>query len=71
MDGDLAGIGRGFHLLAEHIMEEVEVVADEEQEQRSFRELEEKTVEEQGQERPGGLSECGRSMPCRHWPPFR
>lgn len=31
VDGDAAGIGRGFQLPAEDIMEEVEVVADEEQ----------------------------------------
>uniref|UniRef100_A0A4W2DQI2 TSPY n=1 Tax=Bos indicus x Bos taurus TaxID=30522 RepID=A0A4W2DQI2_BOBOX len=41
--------------LAEDIMEELEVVADEEQEQRSSQELEEKMVEEQ--DRPGGLNE--------------
>ena len=57
VDGDVAGIGREFQLLAEGIMEEVEVVADEEQEQWSSKELEEKRVEEQGQDRPGGLSE--------------
>ncbi|XP_059740252.1 testis-specific Y-encoded protein 1-like [Bos taurus] len=57
VDGDVAGIGREFQLLAEDIMEEVEVVADEEQEQRPSQELEEKTVEEQGQERPGGPCE--------------
>ena len=57
VDGDVAGIGREFQLLAEGIMEEVEVVADEEQEQWSSKELEEKRVEEQGQDRPGGPSE--------------
>lgn len=57
VDGDVAGIGREFQLLAEDIVEEVEVVADEEQEQRPSQELEEKTVEEQGQERPGGPCE--------------
>ncbi|XP_070223107.1 testis-specific Y-encoded protein 1-like [Bos mutus] len=57
VDGDVAGIGREFRLLAEDIMEEVEVVADEEQKQWSSQELEEKTVEEQGQDRPGGPSE--------------
>ena len=29
--GDVAGIGRGFQLTAEDIMEEVEIVADEQQ----------------------------------------
>ena len=43
--------------MQEDIVEEVEVVADEEQEQRPSQELEEKTVEEQGQERPGGPCE--------------
>lgn len=57
VDGDVAGIRREFRLLAEDIMEEVEVVADEEQKQWSSQELEEKTVEEQGQDRPGGPSE--------------
>ncbi|KAJ1057324.1 hypothetical protein K5549_022101, partial [Capra hircus] len=46
-----------FQLLAEDIIEDVEVVADEEQQQGSSQELEEKTVEEQSQERPGGPSE--------------
>ena len=50
VDGDVAGIRREFRLLAEDIMEEVEVVADEEQKQWSSQELEEKTVEEQGRE---------------------
>ncbi|KAB0354195.1 hypothetical protein FD755_023120 [Muntiacus reevesi] len=45
VDGDEAGIGRECQLLAEDVMEEVEV------------ELEEKTVEEQGLERPRGPSE--------------
>ena len=57
VDGDVAGIGGEFQLLAEDIMQEVEVVADEEQEQWSIQELEEKMVEKQGQDRPGGLSE--------------
>ena len=39
------------------IIEDVEVVPDEEQQQGSSQELEEKTVEEQSQERPGGPSE--------------
>ncbi|DAA33788.1 TPA: testis-specific protein-like, partial [Bos taurus] len=56
VNGDGAGIGREFQLLAEDIMEEVEVVTDEEQEQWSSQELE-KTVEEQGQDRLGGPSE--------------
>nr|XP_019812134.1 PREDICTED: testis-specific Y-encoded protein 1-like [Bos indicus] len=57
VDRDVAGIRRVFQLLVEDIMEEVEVVADEEQKQWSSQELEEKTVEEQGQDRPGGPSE--------------
>ena len=57
VDGDVAGIGGEFQLLAEDIMQEVEVVADEEQDQWSSQELEEKMVEKQGQDRPGGLSE--------------
>ena len=50
VDGDVAGIGWKFQLLAEDIMEEVEAVADEQREQWSSQELEKKTVEEQGQE---------------------
>ncbi|KAB0337008.1 hypothetical protein FD755_025777, partial [Muntiacus reevesi] len=57
VDGDEAGIGRECQLLAEDVMEEVEVVADEERDQGSSQELEEKTVEEQGLERPRGPSE--------------
>ena len=57
VDGDVAGIGWKFQLLAEDIMEEVEAVADEQWEQWSSQELEEKTVKEQGQDRPGGPSE--------------
>ncbi|KAI4529156.1 hypothetical protein MG293_020830 [Ovis ammon polii] len=57
VDGDVAGIRRGFQLLAEDIIEDVEVVAGEEQQQGSSLELEEKTMEEQCQERPGGPSE--------------
>ncbi|KAF4008076.1 hypothetical protein G4228_019675 [Cervus hanglu yarkandensis] len=57
VDGDEAGIGRECQLLAEDVMEEVEVVADEERDQGSSQELEEKTVEELGLERPGGPSE--------------
>lgn len=52
VDGDVAGIGWKFQLLAEDIMEEVEAVADEQWEQWSSQELEEKTVKEQGQDRP-------------------
>ncbi|XP_060994108.1 testis-specific Y-encoded protein 1-like [Dama dama] len=57
MDGEEAGIGRVCHLLAEDVMEEVEVVADEERDQGSSPDLKEKTLEEQGLERPGGPSE--------------
>ncbi|XP_043316145.1 testis-specific Y-encoded protein 1-like [Cervus canadensis] len=57
VDGDAAWIGQVCQLLAEDVMEEVEVVADEERDQGSSQELEEKTVEEQGLERPGGPSE--------------
>ncbi|KAI4529162.1 hypothetical protein MG293_020836 [Ovis ammon polii] len=57
LDAVVAGTGWGFQLLAEDIIEDVEVVADEEQQQGSSQELEEKTVEEQSQERPGGPSE--------------
>uniref|UniRef100_A0A452FID1 Uncharacterized protein n=1 Tax=Capra hircus TaxID=9925 RepID=A0A452FID1_CAPHI len=51
VDGVMAGFRRDFQLL------DVEVVPDEEQQQGSSLELEEKTVEEQCQERPGGPSE--------------
>ena len=44
VDGDVAGIGWKFQLLAEDIMEEVEAVADEQWEQWFSQELEEKTV---------------------------
>ncbi|KAB0337112.1 hypothetical protein FD755_025740, partial [Muntiacus reevesi] len=57
VDGDEAGIGRECQLLAEDVMEEVEVVADEERDQGSSQQLEEKTVEEQGLERPRDPSE--------------
>ena len=60
VDRDEAGIWRECQLLAEDVMEKVEVVAGEEQFQRSSQELD-KTVEEQGLERPGGPSE--RPMP--------
>ncbi|OWK14940.1 hypothetical protein Celaphus_00000474 [Cervus elaphus hippelaphus] len=57
VNGEEAEIRWECQLLAEDIMEEVEVVADKEQEQQSSQELEEKTVEEQGLKRHGGLSE--------------
>ncbi|KAI4529153.1 hypothetical protein MG293_020827 [Ovis ammon polii] len=57
VDVVVAGTRRMFQLLPEDIIEDVEVVADEEQQQGSSQELEEKTVEEQSQERPGGPSE--------------
>ena len=56
-DGDMVRIRQVFQLLAEDIILDVEVVPDEEQQQGSSPELEEKTVEEQCQERPGGPSE--------------
>ncbi|KAB0340935.1 hypothetical protein FD755_024594 [Muntiacus reevesi] len=46
VDGDEAGIGRECQLLGRHIMEEVEVVVDEEREQRSSQELEKETLED-------------------------
>ena len=52
VDGDVVGIRRVFQLPVEDIMEEVEVSADEEQQQGSSQELEEKMLEKQGQERP-------------------
>ncbi|OWJ99020.1 hypothetical protein Celaphus_00019601 [Cervus elaphus hippelaphus] len=45
-------------LLAEDVMEDVKVVADEEQEEGFSQELVEKTVEEQGLQRLGSPSEC-------------
>ena len=57
LNGDMAGIGWEFQLLVEDIIEEVEVLTDEEWEQGSSQEMEEKMVEEQGQERHGSLSE--------------
>ena len=56
-DRDMVRIRRVYQLLAEDIILDVEVVPDEEQQQGSSLELEEKTVEEQCQERPGGPSE--------------
>ncbi|KAI4529160.1 hypothetical protein MG293_020834 [Ovis ammon polii] len=56
-DRDMVRIRRVYQLLAEDIILDVEVVPDEEQQQGSSLELEEKTVEEQCQERPGGTSE--------------
>ena len=52
VDGDVVGIRQVFQLPVEDIMEEVEVSADEEQQQGSSQELEEKMLEKQGQERP-------------------
>ena len=46
VDGVMAGTGWVFQVLAEDIIEDVEVVADEEQQQGSSQELEKKTVEE-------------------------
>ena len=57
LDRDMAGIRRVFQLLVEDIMEEVEVLADEEQQQGSSQDLEEKMLGNQGQERLGGLNE--------------
>lgn len=57
VDGDEVGVGRVCQLLAEDVMEEVEVVIDEERDQGFSQELKEKTLEEQGLERPGGPSE--------------
>ncbi|KAF4008596.1 hypothetical protein G4228_020361 [Cervus hanglu yarkandensis] len=57
VDRDEAGIRRVCQLLAEDFMEEVEAVADEEQDQGSSQELKEKTLQKQGLERPGGPSE--------------
>ena len=57
VDRDMAGIRRVFQLLVEDIMEEVEVLADEEQQQGSSQDLEEKMLGDQGQERLGGLNE--------------
>ena len=57
VDRDVAGIRRVFQLLVEDIMEEVEVLADEKQQQGSSQDLDEKILEEQGQQRPGGLNE--------------
>ena len=53
----MAGIKRVFQLLVGDIMEEVEVLADEEQQQGSSQKLEEKKLEEEGKETPGGLNE--------------
>nr|XP_019812162.1 PREDICTED: testis-specific Y-encoded protein 1-like [Bos indicus] len=57
VDRDMAQIRRMFQLLVEDIMEEVEVLADEKQQQGSSQDLDEKILEEQGQQRPGGLNE--------------
>uniref|UniRef100_A0A8B9WRT2 Testis-specific Y-encoded protein 1-like n=1 Tax=Bos mutus grunniens TaxID=30521 RepID=A0A8B9WRT2_BOSMU len=48
---------RMFQLLVEDIMEEVEVLADEKQQQGSSQDLDEKILEDQGQQWPGGLNE--------------
>ena len=57
VDEDVVGIEWEFQLLAEDSTKEVEVVTDDERQQGFSQELEEKTVEEQGWERPGGPSE--------------
>jgi len=53
VDRDVAGIRRVFQLLVEDIMEEVEVLADEEQQRGSSQDLKEKVLEDQGKELPG------------------
>ena len=53
----MAGIKRVFQLLVGDIMEEMEVLADEEQQQGSSQKLEEKKLEEEGKETLGGLNE--------------
>ena len=50
---DMVETRQVFQLPVEYIMEEVEVLAAEEQQQGSSQELEEKKLEEQGQERHG------------------
>uniref|UniRef100_A0A8B9X194 Testis-specific Y-encoded protein 1-like n=1 Tax=Bos mutus grunniens TaxID=30521 RepID=A0A8B9X194_BOSMU len=57
VDRAMAGIRQVFQLLVEDIMEEVEVLADEEQQQGSSQDLEEKILGDQGQEQPGGMNE--------------
>ena len=57
VDRDMAGIRRVFQLLMENIMEELEVLADEEQQQGSSQDLEEKMLGDQVQEWLGGLNE--------------
>ena len=53
VDRDMAQIRRMFQLLVEDIMEEVEVLADEEQQRGSSQDLKEKVLEDQGKELPG------------------
>ena len=50
---DMVETRQVFQLPVDYIMEEVEVLAAEEQQQGSSQELEEKKLEEQGQERHG------------------
>ncbi|XP_059740288.1 testis-specific Y-encoded protein 1-like, partial [Bos taurus] len=57
VDRDVAGIRRVFQLLVEDIMEEVEVLADEEQQRGSSQDLKEKVLEDQGKELPGDTNE--------------
>ncbi|OWJ99035.1 hypothetical protein Celaphus_00019617 [Cervus elaphus hippelaphus] len=58
-EGEVAGIGQEFQLLVEDIMEEVEVVAANEEPEQVSSEERERKLEEQGQEhpRPGALSD--------------
>ena len=70
VDGDVVGIGWLFQLLAEDVMEEVEVVADEEQ-QKGFSQELRRQWRNRGRKGPGALLSFQGKMRCRHWLPCR
>ena len=68
VDGDLVGIRWLFQLLAEDVMEEVQVVADEEQQQGFSQELRRRWGR-RPMKGPGALLSFQGKMRCRHWLP--
>ena len=69
VDEDVAGIGQGFQLLVQDIMEEVEVVGDEEQQKGSSQELKRKRWRSRARKGPGARLSFWGKMCCRYWPP--
>ena len=69
VDEDVAGIGQGFQLLVQDIMEEVEVVGDEEQQKGSSQELKRKRWRSRARKGPEARVSTRHWMPSRHWPP--